>query len=232
MAQFMNSPNFLFAILFHFANGLALVSLLMRDQLYLRVIMAVSLVLQGLYYFAIPGGPLFDPLFWKIFTSITNFAMIIFIFRDRIDYGISNDVRGLYQRISVLSPGQFKRLMAPSQRVNGNHHNILVKGQTPHTLYYLLNGHAHIFKDGQNLKLSSGVFLGEIAFLTQKPATADVSLDDDANCLSWSHEALSRVMAKETALDIAMRGLLNHDLARKVAHSSLNLEIPILGDNV
>ncbi len=231
MSQFLNSPSFVFAALFHLANGLALVSLLMRDQLHLRLVMAISLVLQGLYYFAIPGGPLFDPLFWKVFTSITNVAMIVLIFRDRFDVGVPNDLRALFSRIAVLSPGQFKRLVAPASRVNGPHKDLLVQGEMPSRMYYLIKGHAQVSKDGQRAKISPGAFLGEIAFLTQNPATASVSLDQDAECLSWTHGALSRIMGKEMPIEIAIRGLLNHDLARKVAESSLSGRPSKIGDN-
>jgi hypothetical protein len=33
----------------------------MRDQLQRRAILVVSLIMQGISYFAVPGGPLDDP---------------------------------------------------------------------------------------------------------------------------------------------------------------------------
>ncbi len=222
MVKLIIVPEYIFPALYHLANGLALLSLIMRDQLYLRLVMAVSLVLQGLYYFAIPGGPLMDPLLWKFFTSVTNIIMIILIFRDRLDFGVSSELRGLFSRISVLSPGEFKRLVAPTKKIHGPKNMILAQGEMPDQIFYLLKGHAHIMKDSQSIKISSGAFLGEIAFLTRNPATATVGLEDDAECLVWSHDALNHIMGKETPIDIAMRGLFNHDLARKVSQNSLN----------
>ena len=216
------TPTVLFSILYHVANGLALLSLLMRDQFYLRLIFAASLLLQGLYYAAIPGGPLLDPLFWKVFSSITNFAMIAFLFHDRIDFGIKDNLRDLFDRIKVLTPGQFRRLTALAEHVHGPIEKILVLGEIPDTIYYVIKGHATVYKDGAKIRLSHGSFLGEIAFLTGGPATATVSLEADAECISWTHANLNRLAQKDVAIDIALRGLFNHDLAHKVTRSVLN----------
>jgi CRP-like cAMP-binding protein len=122
--------------------------------------------------------------------------------------------------------------VGPATRVQGQHDKLLVQGEMAHRLYYLIRGHAQISKDGQSAKISPGAFLGEIAFLTKNPATANVSLDGDAECLSWTHEALTHIMNKEVSIDIAIRGLLNHDLARKVAQSSLSQDASKIGDSV
>ncbi len=216
------TPGFLFSALYHVANGLALLSLLMRDQFHLRLIFAVSLILQGIYYAALPGGPLFDPLLWKIFSSATNFAMIGVLFYDRIDFGIKDSLNDLRDRIKVLTPGQFRRLTAAAKHVHGPCANILVQDEIPDTIYYVIKGHATVHKDGGMIKLSHGSFLGEIAFLTGGAATATVSLDSDAECVCWSHADLHALAEKDVAIDIALRGLFNHDLALKVARSRLS----------
>lgn len=220
------TPTLLFSVLYHIANGLALLSLLMRDQFHLRLVFAASLILQGIYYAAIPGGPLFDPLFWKVFSSITNLAMIAFLFHDRIDFGIKDNLRDLHDRIKVLSPGQFRRLARAAQHVHGPQANILVQNEIPDTVYYIIKGHAKVQKDGGTTRLSHGSFLGEIAFLTAGPATATVSLEDDAACINWTHAVLHKLGQSDVAIDIALRGLFNHDLAHKVARSVLTPATP------
>jgi CRP-like cAMP-binding protein len=215
------TPTVLFSILFHVANGLGLLSLLMRDQFLLRLIFAASLILQGIYYAAIPGGPMLDPLFWKVFSSVTNFAMIAFLFHDRIDFGIKDSLRDLHDRIKVLSPGQFRRLSAAARHVHGPIANILVQNEIPDSVYYIIKGHAIVHKDGGTVRLGHGSFLGEIAFLTSGPATATVSLEADAECISWTHAVMHKLGQSDVAIDIALRGLFNHDLAHKVASSTL-----------
>ena len=209
----------LFTVLFHLSNLMAFLAFLLRDQFQLRVMMAVSLFLQGLYYYSIPGGPLYDPLFWKIVSFAANFLMIVLVFGGRIDFGIPADLRGLYEKISVLSPGQFRKLIKSSTRTGPSEQPLLHEGQKPGQLHYLLSGSASIIKGNTSHRIRAGVFLGEVAFLNDTTASATVQLHDGAKCVSWDIKTLKAKMQKDKALDIAMRGIFNHDLAAKVASS-------------
>jgi Popeye protein conserved region len=209
----------IFIWLFHASNLMAFLAFLLRDQLHLRVMMALSLFLQGLYYYAIPGGPFFDPLFWKVVSFAANAIMIVLVFGGRLDYGIPNDLRALFDKISVLSPGQFRKLVKESKRTVSSEDPLLVEGQKPQQLHYLLRGFAEITKGHSRHKISSGVFLGEVAFLNSTAASATVHLGEDAECVTWDSTDLQSLMAKDKAIDIAMRGIFNHDLASKVANS-------------
>jgi hypothetical protein len=208
-----------FVVLFHISNLMAFLAFLLRDQLQLRLLMAVSLALQALYYYAIPAGPLFDPLFWKVVSFIANIAMIILVFGGRLDFGIPQDLRSLFERISVLTPGQFRKLIKPSMRTSNSGEPLLVEGQHPEKLHYLLKGVAQISKGSSTSALQSGVFLGEVAFLNNTPASATVTLLPGAECVSWDAASLKAIMQRDKSIDIAMRGVFNHDLAAKVANS-------------
>ena len=216
--QYFTTEN-IFIWLFHASNLMAFLAFLLRDQLHLRLMMAISFFLQGLYYYAIPGGPLFDPLVWKIVSFLANALMIVLVFGGRLDFGIPSDLRELFNKISVLSPGQFRKLVKSSQRTRPSQNPLLVEGQTPQHLHYLLNGVAEISKGKTQHRISSGVFLGEVAFLNKTAASATVHLEENAECVSWDSSTLRSLMAKDKAIDIAMRGVFNHDLAWKVANS-------------
>lgn len=216
----------LFVILFHASNLMAFLAFLLRDQLHLRVLMAISLVLQGLYYYVIPGGPLYDPLFWKVVSFAANFLMIFLVFGGRLDFGIPNDLRGLFEKINVLSPGQFRKLIAGTQRSSADTEPLLVKGARPTKLHYLLQGNADIIKGKLSAHIDANVFLGEIAFLNGSEATATVVLREGAECISWDSAALKNLMRKDKAIEIALRGVFNTDLANKVQNSMPIKAIP------
>jgi CRP-like cAMP-binding protein len=209
----------IFTALFHVSNLMAFFAFLLRDQLQLRLLMAVSLFLQALYYFALPGGPFIDPLFWKVASFLANLAMIILVFGGSIDFGIPEDLRGLFNKISVLSPGQFRKLTKHTSRVTTTSQAILIEGEKPQHLYYLLKGEAQLSKAGLTRKLQAGQFLGEIAFLNSSRASATVTLKQGAECIAWDADGLKTLMRDDKAIDIAMRGIFNHDLAAKVASS-------------
>jgi CRP-like cAMP-binding protein len=213
------SPQIIFIALFHASNLMAFLAFLLRDQLQLRVMMAVSLFLQGLYYYSIPGGPFFDPLFWKIVSFAANAAMIVLVFGGRLDFGIPPELRGLFNKISVLSPGQFRKLVAISLRTTAEVNPIITEGKKPDFLYYLLSGKADIAKGPKHATVTSGIFLGEIAFISDKPASATVILQADSTCISWRVDHLQALMHKDKSIEIALRGVFNSDLAAKVSNS-------------
>jgi Cyclic nucleotide-binding domain len=219
MTETFFTATMLFTVLFHVSNLMAFLAFLLRDQLQLRLMMAVSLFLQGLYYYTIPGGPFFDPLFWKIVSFIANMMMIVLVFGGRIDFGIPEDMRGLYEKISVLSPGQFRKLVKLSKRSVSSNVPLLVEGQHPTALHYLLVGQCRIEKGNSVHAMGAGIFLGEIAFLNNAPASATVRLLEGAKCVTWNSADLKALMRKDKSIDIAMRGIFNHDLAAKLAGS-------------
>jgi hypothetical protein len=219
MPESLFTVTTLFTVLFHVSNLMAFLAFLLRDQLQLRLMMALSLFLQGMYYYAIPGGPFVDPLFWKVVSFLANMLMIVLVFGGRIDFGIPPDMRGLYDRISVLSPGQFRKLVKLSKRTTASASPLLVEGQRPTELHYLLKGHCSIAKGNAAFPIGAGVFLGEIAFLNTAPASATVRLAEGAECATWNSEDLKSLMRRDKAIDIAMRGVFNHDLAAKLASS-------------
>ena len=187
--------------------------------------MASSLFLQGLYYYAIPSGPLYDPLFWKIVSFLANLLMIVLVFGGRLDFGIPQELRGLYEKINVLTPGQFRKLVKEARPTYGTGEAILIAGIAPSHLHFLLKGSAEISKHKQIAKIAAGAFLGEIAFLNGGMATATVVLPTGAECLSWETKKLALLMQRDSAVDIAMRGIINRDLASKVANSlPLNIQ--------
>jgi Cyclic nucleotide-binding domain len=213
------SATFLFTTLFHISNLMAFLAFLLRDQLQLRIMMAVSLFLQGLYYLAIPGGPFIDPLFWKIVSFLANALVIVLVFSNRLDFGIPSDLRGLFDKISVLSPGQFRKLISISHRTSPAETPLLVEGSRPSELHYLLKGEAQLEKGQSIHNINAGTFLGEIAFLNATAASATVRLQQGAECVTWKSADLRQLMAKDKATEIAMRGIFNFDLAAKVARS-------------
>jgi hypothetical protein len=209
----------LFTILFHVSNLIAFLAFLLRDQLHLRLLMAVSFFLQGLYYYAIPAGPLYDPLFWKVVSFIANLGMIFLVFGGRFDFGIPADMRELFEKISVLSPGQFRKIVKLSKRISKVGTPVLVEGQKPTELHYLSEGKVRIEKGGQEHIVNAGAFLGEVSFLNDTTASASVHMMEGAVIVSFDAAQLKELMAEDKSIDIAMRGVFNHDLAKKVANS-------------
>lgn len=215
----------LLLIVYNVGNLMAFLAFWPRDILQLRWFMAWSMGLLSIYFYALPGGPILNALLWMVPTFLVNIWMIIVIYRERIDHGITDDLRPLYNKIAVLTPGQFRKLTAESVRVSGDDKAILIEGQLSRQLHFLLKGEAVLQKGKSFHRIQSGAFLGEVGFITNTSASGTVRLVENAECLSWESSALLGLMKKDMAIDIAMRGIFNHDLAAKLA-GSIPLPVP------
>ncbi len=212
------SSNALFLI-YNLGNFFAFIAFWPRDILQLRWFMACSMGLLSVYFFALPGGPILNALFWMVPTFIINVVMIMQHHRERRDHGIADDVRPLYEKIAVLTPAQFRKLIAIASRTSGQGAKILTEGKPSGQLHFLLSGQAKLEKGSKAHKIESGTFLGEVSFINQTVASGTVVLADASECLSWDSRVLADLMKRDMAIDIAMRGIFNRDLAAKVANS-------------
>jgi hypothetical protein len=208
-----------FFILYNVGNFFAFVAFWPRTILHLRVYMAVSMLFLSLYFFFVSFGPVWNALFWMVPTFVINIWMIWVILREQKDYGIPHDMRAFFESIRVLTPGQFKKLLSAADRTTGPNQALIKAGEPTDQLHYLLKGSAHIAKGEARYRLKAGSFLGEIAFLQNVPATATVHLEQESECLTWDSQKLRQLMERDSAIDIAMRGLFNRDLAAKLAPS-------------
>ena len=76
-----------------------------------------------------------------------------------------------------------------------------------------------IGKGGTAFPIAGPAFVGEVAFLTGNPSSADVTLPDGGTVVRLQLGPLRRQMARKPALSNAMVALFGRELARKVADS-------------
>ncbi len=83
----------------------------------------------------------------------------------------------------------------------------------------MLDGDVAIEKAGNRFTIGPETFIGEVAFLLKRPASAKVTLGEGARYVVWEIAALRRLMLKAPSLAIAVAGALNKDMAAKVARA-------------
>lgn len=93
-------------------------------------------------------------------------------------------------------------------------------GEMPQALYYVLEGQVEINRDGKRFPIGPHAFIGELAFLRSKPATATTFANVGALIVSWEHEALRDLIASNDGVRKAFDNMLSADLAEKMAKSS------------
>ena len=129
----------------------------------------------------------------------------------------------LYRSFYTLSPGEFRKLMKIATWFNAEkEETITARGEVPDKMFFILEGTASINRRGRPFNVGPGVFIGELAFLTKNPATANVCLNKQAKGVSWNASELKRLLATRPQMKVAFDSLLNNDLASKLSVNSNN----------
>ena len=96
---------------------------------------------------------------------------------------------------------------------------LTMEGVMPDRLYFLYDGGITISKAGRDTPLEPQAFIGEIAFLTGKAASASVRLAPRSRWVEWPSLALRRQLERDHGLRSVIMRLIGEDLAQKVARA-------------
>ena len=204
-------------ILVHIGSFLLLLAYLVRDQILLRAVIILGTIFYIVYYIFMEA-PLWSALLWNVSFVVINLIMIVVIYSDKTSFVMSEKEAKLYQVFYTLSPGEFKKLLKIADWFDGSsEERITTEGEIPSRLYFIINGEALIARDDKKFIVGPNVFIGELAYLTKKPATATVKLTNKVVGISWKTTSLTKLLASNPQMKIAFDGLLNQDLAAKLA---------------
>lgn len=208
------------AWLVHIAALLQVLGLLLRGQLLLRLFILVGTVFYAAYYYVYPDEPLWAAIFWSAVLGAANLVGIARLLWERVHFRQTEDERHFLRLMKTLTPGELRRLMRLAEwRTAKATTTLTQEGQPVAKLYFVLDGRIEAVKDGRSFALTPGIFIGEVAFLMNTPASATVFLQAGAKYIEWPADALHRVIDRTPSLGISMERLFNRELARKVAHS-------------
>ena len=215
----------------HVAALLFLLGFLFRDQFILRGFVLLGDLLYILYFYFAPDKPLWGGIFWSALFAIANVAMIWLIFLDEVQFSLRADERKLFDLLADLTPGQFRKLLkAGKQDVAASAIVITRENEPSNALYFVIDGKVAIEKGGRRMVSEAKTFIGEIAFLLSRPATATVTLEAGCHYCAWDSKALRAVLDGNPALRTALSAAMNRKLAEKVAQAGVLTDI--IGDSL
>ena len=206
--------------LVHVGAILYLICFLFRDQILLRSFAIASDLVYVAYYFTIADQPLWGAILWNIPAVGINLAMIALIVRDRGTASFSENELKFYGRLPSIEPSEFRKLLRAGKWVTAASDTVLTReGERPDHVYFVLDGAVDVDKSGRKIPVKTGVFVGELAFLSGRPATATVTVAPKSLYYSWPREALQMARDKDQQLAGALGSILNADLADKLARA-------------
>jgi hypothetical protein len=205
----------------HLGAALYLAGFMFRDQIALRAFVIAGDFVYILYFYLAPTVPLWGGVFWSVIFLLVNAWMILWLLSDRRDFAMTQEERRFFGLLDGLTPGEFRALVnAGEWRTAGEATAITRENGMLGHLYYVLDGGIDIEKAGNNFSIRPETFIGEVAFLLKRPASATVTLSAGTRYIAWEIGALRRLMLRAPSLAVALAAALNRDMAEKVARAA------------
>lgn len=207
------------AVLVHLAGLLHVCGYLSKDQLILRGLILAGTVGYAFYYYLQPQ-PLWGAMFWSFLFIAANVFTMARLVLDGRQFSLDQRERRLAAAFATLSPGQFRRLMRVGKWMSAaGPTRITREGEPVEALFFVSDGAVTIHKGDRSFSVQPGLFIGEIAWLMNTPASATVELADGSRYMMWDAKTLRAVVARSPELKIAFESLLGQDLAAKLRNA-------------
>ena len=207
----------------HLAFGLIAFSFLVKDILYLRILSILASLFSVLYNFYIPSEPMWLPIGWNVVFVVVNLYHIAVIIYEKRPVKMSIKEKELYETMfRGLSPVEFLKITKIAQwKKFKSPLPIIQQGKPVNDLILIYNGMVDILvNDNKVAELKDGQFVGEMSFLTEKPATATCKVTHDTECLVWPQKDFKDLLKRNPSLYFTIQSLLSEQVSNNLVSSS------------
>ena len=207
----------------HLAFGLIAFSFLVKDILYLRLLSILASVFSIFYNYFIPPEPMMIAVFWNGVFIITNLYHIAVIIYEKRPVKMSPKEKELYETMfRGLSPVEFLKIIKVAEwKEFKSPLPIIQQGKLVNDLILIYNGAVDVLvNDKKVAELKDGQFVGEMSFLTEKPATATCKVSHTTECLVWPQKDFKDLLKHNPSLYFTIQGLLSEQVSNNLVSSS------------
>ena len=207
----------------HLAFGLIAFSFLVKDILYLRILSILASLFSVLYNFYIPVEPMWLAINWNIIFVLVNIYHIAVIIYEKRPVKMSPKEKELYETMfRGLSPVEFLKITKIAQwKKYKTPLPIITQGKPVKDLILIYNGLVDILvNDNKVAELKDGQFVGEMSFLTEKPATATCKVAHTTECLVWPQKDFKDLLKRNPSLYFTIQSLLSEQVSNNLVSSS------------
>ena len=207
----------------HLAFGLIAFSFLVKDILYLRILSILASLFSVLYNFYIPVEPMWLAINWNIIFVLVNIYHISVIIYEKRPVKMSPKEKELYETMfRGLSPVEFLKITKIARwKKFKSPLPIIQQGKPVNDLILIYNGMVDILvNDKKVAELKDGQFVGEMSFLTEKPATATCKVAHTTECLVWPQKDFKDLLKRNPSLYFTIQSLLSEQVSNNLVSSS------------
>ena len=207
----------------HLAFGLIAFSFLVKDILYLRILSILASLFSVLYNFYIPVEPMWLAINWNIIFVLVNIYHIAVIIYEKRPVKMSSKEKELYETMfRGLSPVEFLKITKVAEwKEYKSPLPIITQGKPVKDLILIYNGLVDVIvNDKKVAELKDGQFVGEMSFLTEKPATATCKVAHTTECLVWPQKDFKDLLKRNPSLYFTIQSLLSEQVSNNLVTSS------------
>jgi|TARA_Y100000817_G_scaffold262198_1_gene216868 hypothetical protein len=199
----------------HLAFGLIAFSFLVKDILWLRIVSILASLFSVFYNWVIPVEPMWIPIGWNfVFVALNVYHIAVIIYEKRPIKMAPKD-KELYETLfKDLSPVEYLKISKVAEWKTYKSGEKIIRQGTPVTdLILIYNGTVDVAVDGKGVaQLKDGQFVGEMSFLTEKPATATCIVKHKTECLVWKQPEFKELLKRNPSLYYTIQSLLSNQL--------------------
>jgi len=207
----------------HLAFGLIAFSFLVKDILYLRLVSILASLFSVFYNWVIPVEPMWIPIGWNfVFVALNLYHVAIIIYEKRPVH-MSAKEKELYETMfRSLTPVEFLKITkVASWKQFKSPLPIITQGKPVNDLILIYNGSVDVMVNGNKVaELKDGQFVGEMSFLTEKPATATCRVNHVTECLVWPQHDFKDLLKRNPSLYFTIQSLLSEQVSNNLVSSS------------
>ena len=207
----------------HLAFGLIAFSFLVKDILYLRLVSILASLFSVFYNFYIPVEPMWLPIGWNFVFIAVNLYHIAIIIYEKRPVQMSPKHKELYETMfKEMTPVEFLKITKIADWTHFKSGEIITqqKHKVP-DLNLIYNGTVDVAVDGIKVaELKDGQFVGEMSFLTEKPATATCKVTHTTECLVWPQKDFKDLLKRNPSLYFTIQSLLSEQVSNNLVSSS------------
>ncbi len=204
----------------HLAFGLIAFSFLVKDILWLRLVSILASAFGMAYNYFIPANPMWIAIGWNgVFIALNLYHIAVLIYEKRPIKMAPKD-KELYETMfKGLSPVEYLKISKVAEwQKFGKGEKITRQGTLVADLVLIYNGTVEVeVGDKVVAQLRDGQFVGEMSFLTEKPATATCRVTHNSECLVWKQSEFKDLLKRNPSLYYTIQSLLSNQL---VSYSS------------
>ena len=207
----------------HLAFGLIAFSFLVKDILYLRILSILASLFSVLYNFYIPVEPMWLAINWNIIFVLVNIYHIAVIIYEKRPVKMSSKEQELHETMfRGLTPVEFLKITKIAKwKKYKTPLPIITQGKPVNDLILIYNGTVDVLvNDNKVAELKDGQFVGEMSFLTEKPATATCKVEHNAECLVWPQKDFKDLLKRNPSLYFTIQSLLSEQVSNNLVSSS------------